>query len=599
MFSKDKYINNTRYIKILSILGFIIILLALNIIINNHSPNVYGFSIYKMYPWYFWVLIIMAIFIGQIILMYNAVSKYETNTWLIGFLMIIISNLILLFMPIIKGYFIHGREDVLTHVGYMIDIENKHNIISNPYPMLHIIGFTLKSFSGLSYNDITMFLPILYSLFYIFSWYILGKHIFKNKRDLFIMLVFSSILLLGSKNVMLSPNGQAILFVPFFLYIFFKSRLPKNAAPYSILLILLSFFIIFSHPLVTILLTVTILLSDITMYFNSTKNSEVKIKKSTNLLSIMICSFLVWSSYLHILAYSLENIIYTLMSSDGGSSEFSRYQTSVSSVDVSFLKIVGLVLSVYGSYVLLSILSAACIIYILTFWKKYNIKVNYYHKLSILGWILLVFFSLLLFLLNDQFGFIRVYSYSIFFSITLISFSISMFLRRPSDKNKSNLKVLVVVSLFLILITGLSTYSLFMSPTILKTDQQTPESEFSAMKTFYKVKNDYPVLERGTVNIRVHNAIYGVSGTKKKDILRDDIVIKHFGYDNNSSLSDSYNKSYLMINYIGRNQDQEILPKFEDRWSFNYSDFAHLDNDTGVVKFYSDKFTDIYINKPN
>jgi hypothetical protein len=96
VFSKDKYINTTRYIKIVSILGFIIILLALNIIINSHSPNVYGFSIYKMYPWYFWVLITMAIFIGQIILMYNAISKYETNTWHIGFLMIIISNLILL-----------------------------------------------------------------------------------------------------------------------------------------------------------------------------------------------------------------------------------------------------------------------------------------------------------------------------------------------------------------------------------------------------------------------------------------------------------------------------------------------------------------------
>jgi len=598
VFSKDKYINTSRYIKLISIFGFIIILSALAIIINNHTPSGYGFSIYKMYPEYFWILIIIAIFIGQMILIYNAVSKYETNNWLIGFLMIIISNLILLCMPIIRGYFIHGREDALTHVGYMVDIENKHNIISNPYPMLHIIGFTLKSFTGLSYNDITMFLPILYSLFYIFSWYILGKYIFKNKRDLFVMLAFSSILLLGSKNIMLSPNGQAILFVPFFLYIFFKSRLPKNAVPYSILLILLSFFIIFSHPLVTILLTVTILLSDITMYFNSTKNSEVKIKKSTNLLLIMICSFLVWSSYLHILAYSLKNIMYTLIFSDGGGSEFGRYQTSISSVDISFLKIVGLVLSIYGPYVLLSILSVACIMYILTFWKKYNTKVNYYHKLSILGWILLIFFSLLLFFLNDQFGFIRVYSYSIFFSIILISFSISMFLRRPSDKNKSNLKVLVVISLFLILITSLSTYSLFLSPAILKIDQQTPESEFSAMKTFYKVKDDYPVLERGTVNYRVYNAIYGVSETKKNGVLRENQVIDHFGYNNNSSLSDSYNKSYLLISYVGRNQDQEILPKFENRWNFNYSDFVHLDNDVGVTKFYSDKFSDIYIISP-
>ncbi|AKB50222.1 hypothetical protein MSBRW_0969 [Methanosarcina barkeri str. Wiesmoor] len=597
MFSKDKCINTSRYIKLVSIFGFIIILSALTIITNSHSPNVYAFSIYNMYPWYFWALIVMAIFIGQMILIYNAISKYETNTWLIGFLMIIVSNLILLLMPIIRGYFIHGREDALTHIGYMVDIENTHSIGFNSYPMLHILGFTLKSFSGLSYNDITMFLPLLYSLFYIFSWYILGKYIFKNKRDLFIMLSFSSILLLGSKNVMLSPNGQAILFVPFFLYVFFKSRLPKKAVPYSILLILLSFFIIFSHPLVTILLTVTILLSDFTMYLNRNKNSEFKIKKSTNLLFIMICSFLIWSSYLHILAYSLENIISTLIFSDGGGSEFGRYQTSLSSVDVSFLKIFGLILNLYGPYIILSILSAACIIYMLTFWKKDNIEVNYYHKLSILGWAFLVIFSLLLFLFNDQFGFIRVYSYSIFFSIILISFSISMFLRRSSDKNNSNLKVLVIFSI-LILITSLSTYSLFLSPNILKIDQQTPESEFSAMKTFYKVKENYPVLERGTVNYRIYNVVYGVSAAKKNDVVYGNQVIKHFGYNNNSSLSDSYNKSYLLVSYVGRNQDQKLLPNFENRWNFNYSDFVHLDNDVGVTKFYSDKFSDIYIIKP-
>ncbi len=126
-------------------------------------------------------------------------------------------------MPIIRGYFIHGREDVLTHIGYMVDIENKHNIISNPYPMLHIIGFTLKSFSGLSYNDITMFLPIFYSLLYIFSWYILGKYIFKNKRDLYIMLAFSSILLLGSKNVMLSLMGKQF-FLSLYFFISFLNR---------------------------------------------------------------------------------------------------------------------------------------------------------------------------------------------------------------------------------------------------------------------------------------------------------------------------------------------------------------------------------------
>ncbi|AKB43112.1 hypothetical protein [Methanosarcina vacuolata] len=592
MFSKNDHFSISRFNKIMSIFGFMLILSTLSIIIHNSSANVYNFSIYESYPEYFWALIIIALFIGQIILLNSAFSKSKTNSWIAGFLIIIISDLILLLMPIIKGYFVNGRYDALTHIGYMVDIGKYHNIGSNPYPILHIWGFVLNYMSGLSYNDISMLIPAFLSLFYIFSWYLLGRLVFKKNNMILFMLSMSSILLFGSKNSMLSPNGETLLFVPFFLYIFFKSRVAKKPIPYEILLILISFFVVFSHPLISILLIMTLIISDYPIF------TTVKWRKSNYIVLIILCCFLMWSSYIPILTNNIKLILDNMILYDGTGSELGRYSNSLNSIHIPFLYIVIIGLRLYGLEVLLGVLSLICISLVFIFWKKYHVEVDYYHKFSIVGWLFFVLLSLLILIFADSFGFIRIYQYSILFSIMLIPLSINMLLERTEVKEKKHhFKLLPLLSLFLLLITYFSTYNLFFAPINLNIDQQTPESEFSGMEVFYHVKNNsQPTLELGITNFRVYDAVYGVAEGKKEKIRYTNPVIEHFDYTSNSSINSYYNEtSYLLISDVGRYQKQKLFPDLKSEWDFTPKDFNKLNNDAGVTKFYSNKFLEMYI----
>lgn len=595
MFSKDDHFSISRFNKIMSILGFMVIFLTLTIMILKPSTNNYKFSIYDVYPEYFWVLVIITLFIGQVILLNSAFSKSKTNSWITGFIIIVISDLILLLIPVIKGYFVHGRYDALTHIGYMVDIEKYHNIGSNPYPILHIWGFMINSMFGLSYNHISMLIPVFLSIFYIFSWYLLGRLIFKKNNILLFMLSMSSILLLGTKNSMLSPNGETLLFVPFFLYIFFKSRVSEKPIPYEMLLIIISFFVVFCHPLISVLLIMTLIISDYPIF------ATVKWRKANYIVLILLCSFLMWSSYLPILTNNLKLILDNLILYDGAGSELGRYSDSVNSINIPLLYMIGMGLKLYGLEILLGILSFVCVSLAFVFWKKYHVEIGYYHKFSIIGWLFFTFLSLLFLVFTDSFGFVRIYQYSILFSIILIPLSINMVLERAELKEKTYpFKLLPLLSLFLLLITYFSTFNLFLAPINLNVDQQTPESEFSGMEVFYHVKNNsQPTLELGITNFRIYDAIYGVSEGKKEKIREVNPVIEHFDYTNNSSVSSYYNKtSYLLISEVGKYQKQKIFPNIKSEWDFVPKDFTNLNNDIGVTKFYSNKFLEIYIIRP-
>lgn len=598
MVSNIYFFNEFKLARILSIFGFIAILLSLFTIISNFSESVYAFSLYEAYPWYFWFLIIVSIFIGQLILLSSAFFEGINRSWIYGFIIIVLSNSILLFMPFIRGYFLHGRYDAATHIGYIIDIETMHHIGSNPYPMVHVFSFILASISSIDYNNVTMLVPPLFSLFWIISWYLLGNLMFDKSQAKYIMLSLSSLLLLGSKNVMLSPNGEALLFVPFFIYVFLKTKLSKNTLNYRVLLIIITFFIVYSHPLVAFLIMCTLVVADIPAYLNKTTTT---VHKSIYNALIITCVFFSWTAYVRLFGRNLKEIIDNFILHDATNSELNNYAssiTSANSADFPLSYIIEAFLKIYGSYVLLGILSLMCVMIVIIFWRKNCININYYHKFSIYGWLFFSSMSLFFLLFFDQFGFLRIYKYSMVFSFILIPFSVDMILKRKKKSTNISSKLLFISSIVLMLIVYLSVFNLYFSPHILKIDQQLSESEYSGMELFYSVKNNtQPVIELGIPNYRVHAAIYGASEPKKQHIPYTNPVIDHFGYINNSSsITDSYNEtSYFLISDVGLYQFQKIFPQAKSKWNFVSKDIMQLNNDNKAVKVYSNEFLDIYV----
>ena len=106
-----------RFFKILSLISFFLILLVVTIILQQGPALMFEFSIYDAYPGYFWILLLSAIFCGIVVILGSAVTQSRRNYWVFGLFAILLSNAILLFIPVIRGYYIYGSGDVLTHIG--------------------------------------------------------------------------------------------------------------------------------------------------------------------------------------------------------------------------------------------------------------------------------------------------------------------------------------------------------------------------------------------------------------------------------------------------------------------------------------------------
>ena len=183
---KSEFIKScewNRILKIITIIAFIFIILASIIIAKTPPASDYEISIYDAYPGYFWVFIITSIFMGQIILLKSAFSSDKNDKiWVSGFLAILTTNVILLFMPFIRGYATYGRGDVLSHIGYIKDILRTASFgTNNFYPLDHIVTASLSYITSINVEPAVNIIPPIFSLFYIISIYFLARQIFERK----------------------------------------------------------------------------------------------------------------------------------------------------------------------------------------------------------------------------------------------------------------------------------------------------------------------------------------------------------------------------------------------------------------------------------
>ena len=299
-----------RFFKIISIIGFFLILFVLIIILHVKPAASYEFSIYDAYPWYFWILLLSSVMCGIGVIIGSIITHSKKNTWVFGMCAILISNAILLFIPVIRGYYIYGSGDVLTHIGYMNDILQTSSILSNPYPVDHILGVIIHLFCGFSLHKVAFFIPPFFSFFYIFSMYLVGKTIFQNKMELIIFVTLSSILIFGNLELAFTPNSQAFLLTSLILYLTFKIYYGTNNKKYHILLILLCFLIVFYHPLVTLMIILILCLMHITQYILEKYNKKIFKKVNfTYTIFFMVLAFSLWSALFSMIIGVVKPII--------------------------------------------------------------------------------------------------------------------------------------------------------------------------------------------------------------------------------------------------------------------------------------------------
>ena len=578
--------------KLLSILTFIIVCLLTIIILITPSATTYELSIYNAYPSSFWFLVISSLFLGIIILIRSYLNKNERNNWIFGFLGILITNFILLSLPLIRNYFIFGRGDVLSHIGYMKNILISGYIGSDMYPILHILGVDTFLISNIGLNRVTMIFPVLFSVFYIISFYMLFKQLFEDEKDVILGMVISSLLLLSTFQTLFAPYTEALLLIPFFLYCYFNSRKSNNKFAFAIITVTLAFLMTFLHPLISVTLILSLLIIEVSnsVYSKFYSKTKFNIRSPYTLIAIITIIFFMWQSYAYLLIQNLKNVFNWLIG-ESGETQLQTYSSVISYGKPNIIDLLVTIFNTYGQWIIITLISLIMILYLI---KNRN-KLNFVNIFSSLGFLFFVFWSAITISFVYMFGFGRTYALAIIMATFLVFAFIKLIL---SNKNKIiNKKGVKSIILCLILLPLLffSTFNLYSSPIIKTPNEQVTADEYYGMQTFFEKRNtNFYIYELGLSQKRFNDAIYGTYD--KNQVIENQLhvnrknlryvnttPIDHFGYDNYTSIMDYYNRtSYLLINDLGKETYPEIYSQYVDKWRFTPNDFSKLNMDQGV-----------------
>lgn len=591
-------------LKILFVINYAILLSALLIILLTPPASSYEFSIYNAYPNYLWYIVIASIFLGQVCAVLSVLDDSTSKYWPLGFLAAVIANCLLLSLPVIRGYFIYGSGDVLTHIGYMKDIGNYASIGSNHYPILHMLGFSMHEFTGLSFGIITMIIPPIFSIVSILYWYILGKEIFNDKSKVVILVLIAFLPMYGVMNSLFTPNHEAFLMLPLVLYCLIKSQNAANKTEVNAILITLSVLIVLFHPLIAIMaMSIYALLYVSDALSISISSFKLHTKNIWIVIAIMAMIFSIWSTYIYLLTDVLDPLISSIMGTDAVESELLAQLDLLSQVEVDIIYLIKLGLFTYGLDAILGLLALISILYLLILYTKGGIKIPHFLLFSMVCFILFFTLGVTIFFTINEFGYGRVYNVAQIFSLIIISSSVVTAYRRL--QNIGNFKKVIFCALtctIVIVLIVLSAFTLHLSPNIKQVNQQVPMSDYYGMATFFEKRDDsILILEHGTSQMRFHDAIYGCSYPEVN--IRYDwgggnslLPVDHFGYNASYSLGSNYDgKRYFLLTTQGKDFYEHMYPEFPDKWRFIERDFERLESDASVIRVCSNGNLALYL----
>lgn len=604
--------NNIK--KLTCLIAFVFILLSLVIIIFKNTANGYEISIYDSYPIYFWLFLLISIFCGLLIMVVDSLNDTESKWWKVGFFIVIFSNTIILLLPFFRGYLTFGTGDVLSHIGYTLDIMNTGHFAApgaygeNFYPIIHILMSSISQFTGLNLELIAETLPILFILFYMVSMYLLSKEITKDNSKSILIAAFASVLLFKTEDLMLAPSIQAFFLFPFVTLLFYKSySKEKNSGKYSVLFVLMLLLIPFFHPgegsLYLIPLFLGIYLSLI-IYNKFNTNEKKRIQVNRNLINAVLIIFVTWATWF--LSFSsfgrkvgkiIDWVIF-----QSGTTNVGTVSSLLVKANLSTIQFINLVIHSYGQQLIYMVLGLliSCIILIKMFYKKnaddlekFTFSILF---LIFIGLIVISFFS---YTGVDSFRGIK---YVLFVSTILIGIFSYDFVKNI-NVNYKKYGVLLIISIIM-LSSVIGIFNAYASPTTKEINPQVTKMELIGDK--WLLDNRNISIHISTIAyrqiVRFSDAILGQNGIKYNGKMGLENSPDHFNYTNVSSYGDSLAKDKYYVDWkANRIFYPEVYPEYSNLWRFTPNDFDYLDNkDNTVDSIYSNgEFWIYYIKSHN
>jgi hypothetical protein len=588
--------------KFLATIGFILIAVALGIIAINPPATGYEISIYNAYPSYFWIFIIGSIACGICILVHRAFSNEKSKWWIAGFSIIIFANLVVILLPMFRGYFISNMGDELEHLGMIKDIALTGHIGDrNVYPVSHILVSQISSICGLDSRLVIKIIPSVFYLLYMIGLYLLARQISGKFGQALLVSAFSSVLLFTYFNYLFLPTQLFLFLIPLVLFLFLrKSSSPSYATIFLILLLPMPFL----HSLCPLFLVAIFLLFGLSILIHRflakrshAQNLAISYPPGMVLgpALLVFIIFFMWFSNFALFRTTITEA-YEWFAYGHGVPPVESMAEAWYMANFTIPEFIDLFIKNYGHDLLFSLLSLIAVFAILrrVFSSQGPPKLEE------------IFFSLLflvfgLFYISTLFGAfirtgqsIRIFCWSLLAATVLNGIVFHEWILRLRGKW---FKVCVhLIAIIIMAAAVIGVFSMYYSPHIKQANLQTTAMDMYGMEWFFQHKSNDKTMCLEGLPSRALNAIYGFDAPKPESVGAFYYVLPHLGYEENKSVADYLHSSdYLVVTERIRAYKTILWP---DVGVYTLNELNRLGSDPGVSMVYSNRELEIWRVSP-
>lgn len=605
--------NYSRLMRIIILIGFSLILFSL-IIIRENPASGYENSVYSAIP-LAWAALICSILCGfTIFICHIFILTKQKYSLISAFLMIILSNTIIILMYNLRGESLYGRLDILSHIGLSLDIIQTGSFHpDNIYPFMHILAAEISEVSNQSIMMVFPILIILFFLLFILGIVILSRFILRERKAILLSIIFSSVFLISIAEFEGIPTAFSILSIPLVLFSYFKA-MKYQSRDFSLLLIFLLAIFTFFHPFTMfVLLLALIAMNIMNRYLISRNYMNYQEKVPFRPMIIGFLIFLVWL-FSHDYFWTLNITEFSKWLA--GESTFATASKGLFEIfkilNLNGIEIFMLLLKKFGHILLLLILTAISMFIIVRkiFFRSDRTAVS---SLLLFMWfpitISILIVNLLFTILN--FGIWRSIAITVIIMPILAAFSLRELFIRENVSDFSRRKKAFTASAVIIIVAVPSIIGIlnfYPSPWTGEINQQVTEMDIEGYTWHYEFKNR-EIYDNYIRTSRFADVILGFkqnqerldipyverASTKMPNLnLPQGLVPAHFNYSNPSVLNEEYASIYIPISKYDIIFYTEIYPELEE---FSEEDFMILETDSRINRLYSNGEFDVNLLK--
>lgn len=591
-----------------AIASSIFLVLSLCIIIVTPSASGYEISIYSAYPWYFWFFICSSISLGVISLIHRSFwPKDQSNWWKISVYTVVFANLIIILLPVFRGYYLPNGGDLIIHLGYVKDITLNGNFGNeNFYPLSHILAAILNFITGLDLVSIIKFLPPVFYILYMVSLYLLAKVLGGKTEHGILIMAFGSVPLFLSYNTSFLPMHFFVLLLPLIVMLLQKTAASSNKAEYIAILVLILIAMPFLHPYESIFLVAIFLIyaASILIYRSLTKrmHHDDRLDKhplAMSLISALLVSvvFVLWF-YQFDLFMRIPRFFHDLATYGfQGQSILGDISSQVQVADVTGLDLVGLMIRRHGPQLIFCLLSLLAILIIVRRVFRERASVNEKDIFFALTFsFFLLIFAVTIVGLNFGIGDSpRILNHAFFAAPILIGLVFYSAYGEHLGSKFWRLKIwLSLTAATIIVCVVLGIFTVYSSPYTMSASTQVTRMQWNGLEWFFHNKTDSPTIYLEEITRRAPVAIFGTELLSKQSVGSFFIGEEHFGYDVSDTLGHLYSSPDIYIVISERNRAIYTV-LWPDTGHYSLNDFERLKSDPTLSLVYYNGDLEIWV----